>query len=110
MQVFAGEYNRRGMVPLNIYMPGLVKTKILANEPQPMRTLVKILNWVIGIPVDKAAANVFAVVDQVARTRAQNVTFAWAKPRPPLDLRLQPTDAARLWVLTQDLLRPYRPT
>ncbi len=107
MQVFAGEYNRRTSVPINIYMPGLVKTKILSNEPQPMRTIVKVMNLIIGIPVEKATNNVVSVVGQIASSGNKNTAFAWAKQREPLDLKTQPDDADRLWTLTHDLLRPY---
>jgi len=107
MQVFTGEYNRRNPVPMNIYIPGLVRTKILSNEPQPMRTMVKVMNLIIGIPVEKAASNVVSVLGQIARSGNKNVTYAWKKQREPLDLKLQPEDADRLWKLTNDLLHPY---
>ena len=47
-QVFIGEFNRRSPVLANIYMPGLVRTKILVNEPQPMRAIVRIMNLIIA--------------------------------------------------------------
>jgi NAD(P)-dependent dehydrogenase (short-subunit alcohol dehydrogenase family) len=106
-QVFTGEFECRSPVAMNIYMPGLVKTKILDNEPQPRRTLVKVMNVIVGIPVEKAADNVFSVLEEVSRTGARDVTFAWKKRRAPLDLKEEPGDAERLWTLTEDLLRPY---
>jgi NAD(P)-dependent dehydrogenase (short-subunit alcohol dehydrogenase family) len=106
-QVFAGEFNRRNSVPLNIYIPGLVRTKILANEPQPMRTFVKLMNLVIGIPVDKAADNVFSVMEEVSHSGIRGATYAWKKQRKPLELTEQPGDAERLWELTENLLQEY---
>lgn len=49
-------------------MPGLVRTKILASEPQPARTAVNIMNAIIGIPVDKAADNTFSVIEEVMQS------------------------------------------
>ena len=46
-------------------MPGLVKTKILANEPQPIRIFVKIMNMIVGISVEKAAEYIFSVINDV---------------------------------------------
>ena len=79
-QLFTGEFNRRSPVLMNIYMPGLVRTKILANEPQPMRTMVKIMNLIVGIPVEKAADNVFAVVGDVIHRGSKGVTIVQQCP------------------------------
>jgi retinol dehydrogenase 12 len=106
-QVFLGEINGRSPVLANIYMPGLVRTKILANEPQPMRTIVRVANLIVGISVDKAADNVFATMRTVDATAAKGETFAWRKQRKPLDLKMQPGEAERVWSLTMDLLEPY---
>lgn len=107
IQVFTSEFNRKSTAPMNIYIPGLVRTKILANEPQPMRTIVKIMNLVIGISVERAADNVYSVMGDVSRTGKKGVTYAWRRQRDSLDLKLLPGDAQRLSDLTQELLRPY---
>ena len=106
-QIFMREFNRRSPVLGNIYIPGLVRTKILANEPQPMRTVVRIMNLVIGIPVEKAADNIYAVFKQVASSGAKGVTYSWRKQRKPLDLKTQPSDAEQLWSVTEELLKAY---
>ena len=54
-QVFAKAFNARSRVPLNIYMPGLVRTKILQNEPRAQRLAVAAANLLIGITPEKAA-------------------------------------------------------
>ena len=69
MQVFAREWNRRSPVAMNIYMPGLVKTKILANEPQPMRLFVQIANVIMGVPVLRAGQELYTVIEDI---RTQN--------------------------------------
>ena len=56
---------RQLIYPLNLYMPGLVKTKIPANEPQPIRIFVKIMNMIVGISVEKAAEYIFSVINDV---------------------------------------------
>ena len=106
-QVFAGEFNQRSPVPMNIYMPGLVKTKILADEPQPRRTVAKIMTTVIGIRTTKAAANVYSVHNEAARTGARGVTYAWKKQRAPLDLKLQDGDPGRVWEVTKTCLASF---
>lgn len=106
-QVYIGEYGRRCRNLANIYMPGLVHTKILADEPQPMRTVVRIANLIFGIPPAKAGDNVYAVMEDVASSGAQGVTYAWSKRSKPLNLKLQPGDGERLWNATAELLRPF---
>ena len=51
VDLWSREFKKLNSIPVNLYMPGLVKTKILANEPQPMRALVKIMNLVMEISV-----------------------------------------------------------
>ena len=55
---------------MNIYMLGLVKTKILANEPQPRRLLVKTLTAVVGISADGPPGTIFSVRWQVTEKGA----------------------------------------
>lgn len=106
-QVYVGEYSHRSRILANIYMPGLVHTKILADEPQPMRTVVRIANLLFGIPPEKAGENVYAVVADVVSNGATGVTYAWRKRREPLALALQPGDGDRLWNATAELIRPF---
>lgn len=107
MQVCVKEHNRRGAVPMNVYMPGLVKTKILANEPQPMRTVARLMTALIGITPAKAAENVASVIEDVRTKNTRSTCYAWAKRREELDLKMAVGDQERLWSLTEEQLRPY---
>jgi NAD(P)-dependent dehydrogenase (short-subunit alcohol dehydrogenase family) len=110
MQVFAREFNRRGAVPMNVYMPGLVRTKILSNEPQPMRAIVQLANSFVGIGAEKSADEVVRVVEEIGRNRCRDCYYARTKLKPPRDLKAEPADGERLWVLTERLLHEYRVT
>lgn len=107
MNLFARDYAATGPVPINLYMPGLVKTKILSNEPQPMRAFVKIMNLVIGLTPEKAADNMLKVMDDITQKHKNGATYAWAKERSALKLDTQPGDLERLEVLTKGVVMPY---
>lgn len=119
MQVLTREHNLRGKTPMNTFMPGLVKTKILANEPQPMRAIVKLANLVMGIPVEKSAREVVSVVNEITRSVGplapgggphaghKDAYFARTKLKPPRDLKSQPGDGEALWAMTERALGPY---
>jgi len=62
-------------------MPGLVKTKILANEPQPMRLFVQIMNKIIGITPEKAAENIFIVLNEIIQENKQGHIYSWKKDK-----------------------------
>lgn len=105
MQVFAREWNRR--VPetaMNVYMPGLVKTKILANEPQPMRLFVKLANLIIGVPVERAGDELAGVVARARAEGLRDAYFARTTLEPPRALKDAPGDGERLWALSERLL------
>lgn len=107
-QVFAGEYSTRTLVPMNVYVPGLVKTKILAGEPQPMRLVVKAANLVIGITPQRAADDVAAVIADVAANQRRAGYFMGRNVKPAPVLEEQAGDRSRLWDLTLELVRPFR--
>ena len=106
-QVFSKKFNEVSPVLMNVYMPGLVRTKILANEPQPMRLMVKIMNLVVGISVEKSADNVFIALNDVSQNKRKDALYQWkdVKPSPALDMT--PDDLQLLWDLTKKLLTPY---
>lgn len=106
-QLFARELTRRTSLTMNAYMPGLVKTKILASEPQPMRFVVQLANLFMGLSVEQAAREVLDVVDQVARTGARDVYFARRKRKGARVLKDLPGDGEALWALTGRLLAPW---
>ena len=109
MQLYVREHTRRGReVPLNVFMPGLVRTKILANEPQPMRLFVQIMNLLIGITVERSATEVAAVLEDV-RAHTRRETYFWrTEARGPRDLKERPGDGERLWTLTDQWLAPHQ--
>ena len=88
-------------------MPGLVKTKILANEPQPMRAFVKLMNILVGISVERSAENVFSVMNDIAANHKKGVCYSWKKEKAWPKVEMQPDDRQKLWELTGDLLKPY---
>lgn len=108
-QVFAREWNRRvPSVAMNVYMPGLVRTKILADEPQPMRLFVHIANALIGLPVAKAGVELAAVIEDIRQSGRRDACYARTKLKPPRDLRERPGDGERLWAMTERLLASWR--
>jgi NAD(P)-dependent dehydrogenase (short-subunit alcohol dehydrogenase family) len=107
VQVLARETNRRGRTATNVFMPGLVKTKILADEPQPRRALVKLMNFIIGIPTEQSAADVVSVLDQVVREGRRDTYFYRSTPKPPRELKSTPEDGAAVWSWAEATLAPW---
>jgi len=107
MNVFTREYNVSGAVPLNLYMPGLVKTKILANEPQPMRTFVKLMNMIVGISVEKSAENIYSVYNEIAVKLKKCSCYSWKKERSFPKVDMQSDDQKNLLKTTNTLLDIY---
>lgn len=107
MQVYARAFARAYTVPVNQYIPGLVKTKILVEVPQPLRTFIKTLNLIIAITPDRAAENIYSVIELVNSQSLNNSCFSWKKVRNPLNLHLQEGDEGRLRELTEKCLKPY---
>ncbi len=107
VQVLAREANRRGTTPTNVFMPGLVKTKILADEPQPMRVLVQLATLVIGIPVERSAEEVVGVLDRVRAEGLRDSYFARSAVKPPRQLKTSAADGPALWTWAEETLRPW---
>lgn len=84
MQVFAREWKVCESVPMNVFMPGLVKTKILANEPMPMRLVIPIVLLLMGVPVEKAGGE---VVERISREAIRDGNFARTALKPRRNLR-----------------------
>lgn len=108
VQVWTREWNVRGGVPMNVYMPGLVKTKILRSEPNAVaRVALRVMNVVYAATPEKAAGRVVDVVREVQATGARDGYYAVDKLKPPRDLETGPGDQAKLWALTEHLIAPY---
>lgn len=107
VQVMARVSHQRGLTPINVFMPGLVKTKILANEPQPMRAFVQLMNLIIGIPVERSAEELVGVLDRVAAQHVRDAYFSRATLKPARDLGIRAGEDAALWAWTAATLRPW---
>lgn len=108
IQVFAREWNRRGKIPMNTYMPGLVRTKILASEPQPMRLFAQLATRLIGVPADRGGQELAWAIEDAARAGRRDGYYARTKAKPRRDLGDRPGDGERLWELTERLLARWR--
>ena len=106
-RVFTKKYNTVSPVAMNAYIPGLVRTKILANEPQPMRLVVKIMNLAIGIPVEKSAENVFTALNDVIKNQRRDAVYQWKDVKPSHARNMTSDDPQLLWDGTNQLLAPY---
>ncbi|MEI6724958.1 MAG: SDR family NAD(P)-dependent oxidoreductase [Actinomycetes bacterium] len=108
LQVYAREWNARSPVPMNIYMPGIVKTKILDSEPSlVMRTMIKAVYAVKAVSAEQAAGYVVDVLRDVEEHDRRDAYYSVKKLKPRRDLGDLPGDQEALWELTQDLLQPY---
>jgi len=105
--VFTREFNEKNSIPLNLYMPGLVKTKILANEPQPMRAFVKLMNILVGISVEKSAENIYSVYNDIVKNKKKCTCYSWKKEKSFPKVEMKPDDPKKLWELTDRLLKVY---
>lgn len=107
MNLFASEYNKSSKVPLNLYMPGLVKTKVLANEPQPMRAFVKLMNFIMGLTPEQSADNVFVVINDIVSKQKKGTCYSWKKERGLPKIKTMEGDNVKLLKLTYDILQKY---
>jgi NAD(P)-dependent dehydrogenase (short-subunit alcohol dehydrogenase family) len=107
-QVWLRAWNTRGHVPANTYMPGLVQTKILANEPQPMRMFVQIANKIIGVPVAKGGEELAQVVGALRADPARDVYFSRTSRKGVRALGDERGDAEKVWVHAERVLAKWR--
>lgn len=96
MQVYARSWSAGHSAPMITFMPGLVRTKILANEPQPMRLIVQIMNAVIGITPERSGDELAAAIEEARRERVRDGYFSRAKYHPRRDLDVREGDMTRL--------------
>lgn len=101
-QVFAREWNvREPLIAMNVFMPGLVKTKILANEPMPARLIIPIAKAIMGVPVEKSGLEVATVIERTSNEGLRDGYFSRTKLAPRRALKDQPGDQTRLWDSTR---------
>jgi NAD(P)-dependent dehydrogenase (short-subunit alcohol dehydrogenase family) len=107
MQVYARERNARSPVPMNIYMPGIVKTKIHDSELSLVaRTMIKAVYAVRAVSVEQSAGYVVDVLRDVEEHHRRDAYYSVKTLKPRRDLGDLPGDQEALWKLTQDLLQP----
>lgn len=108
MQVFAREWNvREPRIAMHVFMPGLVKTKILANEPMPARLIIPIAKAIMGVPVEKSGLEVVTVIERCANESLRDGYFSRTKHAPRRDLKDRPGDQTYLWDSTRSWLRNW---
>ena len=107
INLFLMDYAQKNKVLANIYMPGLVKTKILSNEPQPMRLFVQIMNKIVGITPEKAAKNIFSVLNEITQQNKQGHIFSWKTDKGFPKLKTENGDKEKLLAVTDKLLSPF---
>ncbi len=110
MQVWAREFNARKPVPMNIFMPGVVRTKILDDEPGRMqRMMVGVAKAVIGVSPEKSAQQVLSCIEQVTAEGLRDTYFSRARAKGHRSLEVSSADGQRVWDLVNSLLaKPER--
>jgi NAD(P)-dependent dehydrogenase (short-subunit alcohol dehydrogenase family) len=108
VQMYSREFNRRSSVPMNIYMPGIVKTKILDSEPNlAMRMAIKAVYAVRAVSTEESAGYVYGVMRDVQENQRRDAYYSVKKLKGPRGLGDLPGDQQAVWELTQKLLEPY---
>lgn len=102
-QMFTHAWNERTAVPMSIFVPGLVRTKILANEPLPQRALVAVMIRVIGITAERAADNLVAAAGDVVAAGRRDAYY-WINKLGTNRLAVTEGEPDRVWNLTDRLL------
>lgn|SRR5574343_291834 len=105
INLYTHHFNTIENVPMNLYMPGLVRTKILKNEPQPMRLFVQIMNKIMGLTPEQAADNLFYVIQQIEDNNLSDCTFSYRKRRNPIKLHMEKNDLENLLKVNSELFR-----
>ncbi len=108
IQVFARAWNARGLPQANTYMPGLVKTKILDDEPGRLQRLaIKAAMLVMASTPKDSAERIVAVLDQARASGARDHYFATAKDKGARDLDATEADLERIWALSLRATDPW---
>lgn len=105
--LYLKNYSDNEQITSNIYSPGLVKTKILANEPQPMRFLVKLMNIIMGISTEECADNLYFVIDDLIKNRRTGHFFEWKKDKGLPAIKYAQGDIKKLISLTDKIVMQY---
>lgn len=108
VQVFQRAWNTHSAVPANTYMPGLVKTKILDDEPGRLQRLaIKAAMLVMAATPEQSAAKITATIDAVGRGGLRDHYFSGAKDKGVRDLKASSQDIDRIWTLSMSTTDPW---
>ena len=107
-QAFSRVWNEKSPVAMNIFMPGIVKTKILDSEPGAARIMITIVMALIAITPDKSALQVSATLEDVIARKCRDSYYDRGKSKGPRELRLEAGDLERVWESTEACLLGFR--
>lgn len=107
MQLYTREFSQRSSIPLNLYMPGIVKTKILSHQPLPMSLFARLMVTVSGKSAEESAAEIWTVMNEINETRVSAAYYDQGKRKQNPDLETEANDGTVLWELTEKLLAQY---
>lgn len=107
MQVYTREFSQRSSIPMNLYMPGVVKTKILAHQPLPMSLYARLVISVSGKTAEESASEIWTVMTEINETRVSGAYYDQGNRKPDPDLKTEANDGPALWQLTEKLLARY---
>ncbi len=108
IQVFQRAWNTRSAVPANTYMPGLVKTKILNDEPGRLQRLgIKVAMLVIATTPAESAAKIVATIDTASRGDIRDHYFSRGKDKGTRNLKASPQEIERIWALSMTTTDPW---
>ena len=107
-QVFSRVWNEKSLVPMNIFMPGIVKTKILDSEPGFARIMIKLIMAFVAITPAKSAEQVVATLEDVRRSGSRDSYYDRGQSKGKRDLSLEPGDLERVWTATEAALKGFR--
>ena len=105
-QMFTHAWNEQDVVPMSMYVPGLVRTKILADEPLLQRVIVAVMIRVIGVTPERTADNVVAAADDVVAAGRRDAYYMIDKLGTNR-LPVAEGEPERVWNLTDRVLVPY---
>lgn len=108
IQTYLRAWNQHGCPPANTYMPGLVKTKILADEPGRLqRMAVSVAMRIVATTPETSARRVIGSLGSLDATEARDHYFSVAKDKGLRDLDLRPGDIERIWRLSNHATDPW---
>ncbi|MFZ1616634.1 MAG: SDR family NAD(P)-dependent oxidoreductase [Flavobacteriales bacterium] len=108
IQTYQRAWNAHTAVPANTYMPGLVKTKILADEPERLQRLaIKVAMRVTARTPQASAEHLIAALDALSSTQARDHYVAVAKDKGQRDLKVSAADIDRIWETSNRATHPW---